>query len=574
MGACITTEARPKVSGSAAELVEQLQGPKELVKDEGTALFVGFADVKTEGFVDIADCKNFKIEQLVCKVCLTIEGRPPAPEQVSHPALVSAKKSVKYLYKHLEAGENYLVDRMTTEGRPRTPGPLHMVAEAVKTLTANKREVNFNIVAKVQVRKEREPNVKVEISKDGLRELESIAQELSPRDAKQHVENALCMKILKWASVNKWRLLSSEDIQKAKGTAKYHENQKDWGDTVPGVNAYIRRRMDYTYFVQVSLERVIWQDSLINFELFPSSCRDRKRTGKFSLPWVVYSAGGMGAGKGYVKKWLDAQGYLPAKRCVGVDPDQIRKCLPEWDQLSTDLPQEAGYLTQNEATNIGDIVAKKALANRFCVFIDGSLRDTNWYRDNEFPLYRKLFPGIRIMILHVRADPEDECVRRAIERAKTEGRAVPEEQVRKSLTDSERSVQELAKEADFVIRIINRTGQEPELQPVSQSEDDGINPSPKVLERGGGWKLLGDCFKPLDKSRTEYDGKGYLSKATLEAAIQQGVLTQRVVDSMEMQNKDGIISADELALARRRALEWGDTHDELNDKDSTDEDTL
>merc|ERR1712113_802957 len=165
-----------------------------------------------------------------------------------------------------------------------------------------------------------------------------------------------------------------------------------------------------------------------------------------------------------------------------------------------------------------------------------------------------------IMILHVRAEPAEECVTRAIERAKTEGRAVPEEQVRESVTASERSVKELAKEADFVIRIVNRTGQTPELQPISESEGDGINPSPKKLEQGGGWRLLRACFKPLKKSRNS-EGSTFLRKDTLEDAMKSGVLTPRVVDSIDT-SLDGEISSSELAMARRLALAWGEIEDQ------------
>jgi len=225
------------------------------------------------------------------------------------------------------------------------------------------------------------------------------------------------------------------------------------------------------------------------------------------------------------------------------------------------------------------MVAKKALAKRFCVFIDGSLRATDWYKNTEFPMYRKLFPGIRIMIIHVLADPEDECIKRAVARAKTEGRAVPAKQVRTSISDSARSVNELATEADFVIRVVNRTGQEPELQPVVV-QGATVNPSPELLERSGGWNLVAECFKPLQSTTDKVVGfvatggkdcHGFLSKTTLNSAMEKGVLTQRVLDTMD-ESGDGYISPNEMAVARQRASEWGEALDKEEDEDCEEND--
>jgi len=378
MGACLGSEAandHRKASGSVVELVEQLQGCKELVKDEGTAIFVRFSDVVTDGLADVADSENFEISKLMCRACLEIQGSytmdDTVPTQAEQMEQV-ARKSFKYVLKQGKKFEQYLATTLAGDG---TVGPLQKVTEAVKALTKDQRQVMFDIIANVVVQKGRSLEVKVEISEDGIKELACKAKELSLADATQYLENTLTLKVQQWAAVSKWRYVTSTDIQKAKGTARYHKTKKDWVKDVPGTNAYIRKRMDYNYFVQVNFERVIWQDALINFDMFPMLSKDHQRFRKFSLPWVVYSAGGMGAGKGYVKKWLDTQGYLPMKRFIGVDPDEIRKRLPEWPVLSRDLPQEAGYLTQMEATNIGDVVAKKALSNRYCVFIDGSQRD-------------------------------------------------------------------------------------------------------------------------------------------------------------------------------------------------------
>jgi len=353
------------------------------------------------------------------------------------------------------------------------------------------------------------------------------------------------------------------------GTAKFHRRDSPWVDP-PGKHEYIRRRMDYSYFVQVSDARVAWQDELIVNTIFgEETMENSKRLGQFSLPWVVYSAGGMGAGKGHIIRWMTEQGHMPSECFIHVDPDSIRKHLPEWDKLSKEFPEEAGHLTQMEATNIADIVAKKALANRFCVLIDGSLRATDWYKNTEFPQLRRLFPGIRIMIIHVIAEPEEECISRALSRAETEGRAVPADVIRNSIQDSARSVEALATEADFVVRVVNRTGVDPELRPV-QVEGALVNPTPELLQASGGWKLLEDCFQPLNTLLYDQmaalvhtrgtSTKNFLSKGTIQAAIARGVLTQRVVDSID-KSGDGYIQPGEVKEAQLKAQHWGKTFD-------------
>jgi len=283
MGVCAGCTAagnHEKVSGSVAELVEELMGPKEIMKDEGTAIFVGFVDVDTAGFRDVDDCRNFKMDKLKCKACLELQGGDTQEcDRTSTPAEQIARNSAKYILKQGKKFEQYLATTLVGDG---TVGPLQMVTTAVKTLTANKREVTFDIIAYVVVKQDRIPEVKVEISKNGIQELASKAQELSVEDAAAYLEQTIRMKFHRWAAVSKWRYVTAKDIKDAKGTARYHKAKQDWGQDVPGANVYIRKRMDYNYFVQVNLERVIWQDALINFDLFPNATKDRRRYGKLT----------------------------------------------------------------------------------------------------------------------------------------------------------------------------------------------------------------------------------------------------------------------------------------------------
>jgi hypothetical protein len=54
------------------------------------------------------------------------------------------------------------------------------------------------------------------------------------------------------------------------------------------------------------------------------------RTSPQSHPWVVYTCGPMGAGKGYTLSWMSRHGYFPIEDIVCIDPDHFKKMMPEW----------------------------------------------------------------------------------------------------------------------------------------------------------------------------------------------------------------------------------------------------
>ena len=41
-------------------------------------------------------------------------------------------------------------------------------------------------------------------------------------------------------------------------------------------------------------------------------------------PWIVFTCGPMGAGKGYVLSWMSRHGYFPLEDCVHIDPDHFK----------------------------------------------------------------------------------------------------------------------------------------------------------------------------------------------------------------------------------------------------------
>jgi len=320
-----------------------------------------------------------------------------------------------------------------------------------------------------------------------------------------------------------------EDYDLKKST---EENHADASAPFVGPNHGIRPLLDYSYHNMYTPDRVEVQDKIIAefIQNVHPRCDDM-------LPWVVFTAGAMGAGKGYVTEWMKNQGYFPVDHFVVIDPDEVRKTLPEWPAYVNREPEEAGAMTQKEAGLIAEIMGYVALRERLNVIFDGSLRNAEWYV-NYFEKLRREFPGIRIMIVHVTADI-DEVIERAAARAAKTGRAVPEKLLRESAEAVPRSVQTLASHADFVFRVVN-SGETPQ---VAREEGAPFPPQSVALD----WNLIKNLWKNID-----LDGDGELSPEEVQIALAHGVITEAVIKSMD-RNGDGCISREEVHRAEEIA---------------------
>jgi predicted kinase len=102
---------------------------------------------------------------------------------------------------------------------------------------------------------------------------------------------------------------------------------------------------------------------------------------------------------------------FPLLAFVRVNPDSLRRCLPEWHLYNKQNPELAGELTMKEAGYMAEILTLAGLQAGKNVIVDGSLRRAHWYRE-YFAYLREEFPELRIAIIHVTA-PRDAVFRRA-----------------------------------------------------------------------------------------------------------------------------------------------------------------
>jgi predicted kinase len=170
-------------------------------------------------------------------------------------------------------------------------------------------------------------------------------------------------------------------------------------------------------------------------------------------PWIVFTAGAMGAGKSWSIRHLAQRGYFPLKSFVTVDPDEIRRHLPEFDYLLKHHPEHAGEWTRKEAGFVAELLTQASLDQGRNVLVDGSLRDAAWYR-SYFGTLRDSYSRLQIGILHITA-PRDVVLQRANERSKTTGRVVPRETLEHALEQVPKSIALLRPECDYFAEIHN-----------------------------------------------------------------------------------------------------------------------
>ena len=128
------------------------------------------------------------------------------------------------------------------------------------------------------------------------------------------------------------------------------ENNRSDNMHLYGKYSHIRKTLDYSYHANYTFERQMLQDSIITDMLNEAYILDEEgNIGTVATdPWIVFTAGAMGAGKGYTMKFLVEEQWFPLPAFVIVDPDEIRRLLPEYRLYITENPERAGELTRKE----------------------------------------------------------------------------------------------------------------------------------------------------------------------------------------------------------------------------------
>ncbi|EKX39091.1 hypothetical protein GUITHDRAFT_76626 [Guillardia theta CCMP2712] len=235
--------------------------------------------------------------------------------------------------------------------------------------------------------------------------------------------------------------------------SNYHlDSHEVWGPF-----SDIRSTRDFEWHGNYVESRQLLQDILIH-DVIGGGTPNRQH------PWIVYTAGAMGAGKSRTIHWMSEQGLFPLPDIVQIDPDSFRERLPEWQGYIERDPSMAGRLTHKECGLCVEIAQEAALRQRKHIWVDGSLRDAEWYT-RVFNDIKKRHPEYRIAILYVYASMGS-VLERAKLRGRLTGRVVPEKDILDSLRRVPLAVEQLASEVDFLAWISNESDQEPKLRQI------------------------------------------------------------------------------------------------------------
>ena len=223
--------------------------------------------------------------------------------------------------------------------------------------------------------------------------------------------------------------------------------------------ATARLRLDYSYHHKLIVNRQFLQDAILERVVAavpPSPSSDHHRR-----PWICFTAGPMGVGKGYVLTQLFQHGYFALDRFLKIDPDMLKQELPEMAGFLAADRASAATKLHRESTLMSDVLLEYALSSQQHVLVDGSLRDVAFYT-SLFRRIRTEVPAYRIALMHVTADPAV-IVRRAASRARRTGRTVPTALLQDSMQQVPASVAALRHLCHAVHVIANNEGQPLEL---------------------------------------------------------------------------------------------------------------
>jgi len=241
-----------------------------------------------------------------------------------------------------------------------------------------------------------------------------------------------------------WSLSTRDNYQAAAGSDEFGKYAPPFAAT--------RATLDASYHGVYTLARQEVQDELICATLANGASQD--------YPWIVFTAGAMGAGKSRTMDFLSTNEIFPLSQVTTIDPDIFKTALPEWDEYVKRDALSAGSHTRKESGMLCEIAQTEALAANQHIWVDGSLRDGGWYRQ-VFEGIAKQHPQYSIAIFHIVAS-DAEIFERARKRGEATGRFVPEAEIWDSITRVPAAVEQLASLCRFVATIDNSTD-EPRL---------------------------------------------------------------------------------------------------------------
>ena len=225
-----------------------------------------------------------------------------------------------------------------------------------------------------------------------------------------------------------------------------------------GKYAKIRENLNIKYNFSYTEERTSLQDEIIS-EII-SQCNYFPP--KNENPVYIFSGGIIGSGKSHTFRKFFKENVFDQSKYLCIDADKIKDFLPEYKQFKKEDPKSAGTRVHVESVYILEIIVEYALSCRMNLIVDGSLRDTYWYK--QFIKYlRQEFPEYFLRIVYIRAD-ESIVRERVAKRGDKTGRHIPDSVMTDNFQKVPNSVEILKDLVDETWYVINNT--EPYIESV------------------------------------------------------------------------------------------------------------
>jgi hypothetical protein len=253
-----------------------------------------------------------------------------------------------------------------------------------------------------------------------------------------------------------------------------------------GKYKHLRAKLDENYHSRYAITRQLFQDSVIDYytslksgwnkrrkrfdkkrsntttksttSVTTSTSNDKTKvqtsdsepsSPKFE-PFLLFTAGAMGAGKSHTLRWLAKTSQFPLTSAVFVDIDRIREHFPEMDEYRRRWAPTCGALTHKEAGYISELICLAALENGQSLIVDSSLRDLDWWK-RYIQTMRVHYSQYTIGIMHVVAKPMT-IFKRVANRGQQTGRMIPFDILIDSIVQTPISVRALRSQVDFFHR--------------------------------------------------------------------------------------------------------------------------
>ncbi len=197
--------------------------------------------------------------------------------------------------------------------------------------------------------------------------------------------------------------ISQKKFSLAISTEDLHCVDGDMKEKLNGPYAHLRQIIlsDSDRYKNYSRRRQWLQNAIVDD--FLDNIEDTNMCITPSEPWLIFTVGARGAGKIHTIHELVNTGRLPILSFVQVDPDSIRRRLPEFQTYDKELVND---LTRKESSFIAELLLLAAVQNGRNVVFDSSMRDSKWFL--------KLIQSIKLLdsssfkfaVLHITAPTE------------------------------------------------------------------------------------------------------------------------------------------------------------------------